>query len=381
MRFCRCLVGAVAIALTAASSLLVVAPSVAMAQADGGSLDENLIRSAAPLSRSQQQQVERFVKQQVDRMISAVKNEQHAQLSDARRKLLSPLKAAYATQDFREVMVREVAEQIIRTQRDEKGDPQPPMLRLNGMIVVANLSDGRALPLARQGLDDQSPFVRYWAAQAVANYVKPTIAPLADRPPLSDRLQQDVLEMLTPRLTAEPDELVFKPLGQAVLDLSIAESNSVLIDALNERAQRYADDADRAVHLAVDILQGEALKLVNVLPGAGSRLNEQQQQLVKGIVKVAAKYMQVVSNRLMAPNAGQMVEVDKRELETSLLPLHQILKVGVNMLQFTGKIPDPPRRIAPVPAVAAVNAMNWVNILAGPPINIPREQLEVQFPS
>ena len=202
----------------------------AAAQTPPGSLPSDLV-GADPLSEDQEQRVEAYAEAWGGRLLEG----DDQQVADARKRLLGPLQAANASPAFRD----ELSLNLFDVMRDALASERV-IVRLNAVMVLAELSGTTAAQLMGTALGDSSPAVRYWAAQGI----EPLAATLEQGP-----RARNALGLLHQRVKAaaetEPLPVVFGPLLNNLAKIGLPEAVMDALRLMNQRVDVHAKDPTR----------------------------------------------------------------------------------------------------------------------------------------
>jgi len=242
-------------------------------------LPSAITTTTSPFTPEQADTVDAYVGRWARELIAG---QSPSSISNARMKLLEPMKRPGASVEFKAQYSAEVATAISEGINSDK-----MLVRLNTLITAAALTEGYGLDLARAGLTDQTTAVRYWAAKAAADALA------------ADREQGIAAERRTAIARAIMNVIGQEKAG-AVLEqfyISLAaadtpESRKALLDALHARAADYAENG------LTEDLSAEATGLNRVyvrLLYAGKQRDPDE---VRRLVAANAKYLQLVRDAM-----------------------------------------------------------------------------------
>ncbi len=199
-------------------------------------IPQDAIVAQTAFNDTQRQAITAYVSRWAGVLNEATTNEQvfDTQVSDARQKLLSPIRTPGATDFFKKRYSVAVSEAIAPLL-----DADRLIVRLNVMIVVTKLTDDGAIALAEKGIKDPSPSVRYWAAKAtisIAETVDSQGNPILD---VKGRLA--MLRALEEVGTTEESTEVLQQVMLAMSAMNVPSAIDRVLDLLDARLKWHVD--------------------------------------------------------------------------------------------------------------------------------------------
>lgn len=269
-----------------ALGLLIAAP--ARAQVDIG----QDVKIAASLTAEQAQQVDQYVGEQMNGIISGNPD----RVVDGRQKLLSQFRTPGASDAFLNAMSNAVMKSM-----KEAVEHEELLVRLNAMIVATRLTTPEAIDVLRDALKDDSAAVRFWGAKALRD--------LVERTELPRNRQMDILQTIEPLIVPEAQVPVVKVHFQTLAEMDIPEARKTLINMLNLRASFHVARPNQP-HIATE--EGLRQAYLKLATDTGNIRAER-----KELVRAAYRYLDLISKQLadgdvMADNVanhGEMVNV------------------------------------------------------------------------
>lgn len=344
----RCLLTAVLAAVPVMTS------SVTLAQSQ--SLSTEVVMSSASLSSAQQSQVNTYVKDWMDKLLS----NEPAQVSQGRRHLTDPFTlpgvtelflAAYSPAISRELISREVLAS------------DSALVRTNAMIVASHLSDGGVVLLIQQGLKDASPSVRYWAAATAAN--------TGSRLNAAD--QKAVLRVLNTSWEKEASINVLEKILVAMDALNTPEAAQLLLQVLNHRVDVHAGNPSLPINAELEGLQGVTVRTFTEI----TRPNHQvSNDMLRELVVVLFRYFDFSTTQLQ--KSGTVDHAD--ELRRLTLIAGNFLPRLAPRLAANPKTASlPSGTVTPNDASATrLVVEEWRRALASGPYGITQGQLDIK---
>ena len=256
-------------------------------------------------------------------------------ISEARRKLLEPLRRPGATNEFKGQYSAKVGTAIAAG-----ATSQNMLVRLNTMVIAAALWGGYGLDIARVDVADPVTAVRYWAAKAIADALtQDERTESGERLPEArrDELAQAVINVVT----EEKSGLVREQMYIALAAINTPKARGALMDAMNNRVADYLRNG------LSDDLAAEAIglsRLYSRLAFAHVELRRSNQPTapieaeVRRLMIVSARYLQVVRDAMEAQTLDPAVMALVQDLVASA---EQNLKWGLSLFD-RGAQPGPP---------------------------------------
>lgn len=283
MKVCRCLVGAVIVALGWTSVTV------------GGqsSLPRQIITAPGSLTSQQRREIDAYVRACIETLLDPDSSDH--QVAKAQKDLINPVRDPDATSEFAFSYATKVASKL----KDVLESEQRLIVRLNAMIVGAALaeslntvssktvlSDSHMLGLIEVGLRDRGAPVRYWAGKSVAEHTSYQNIAKDDQHTLQGALRDAAMNETWPPALQQ----CFIGLDK----LTIAGTDTVVLKVLNQRIEILAAQPDQPLTGEHEGLRGLYVKLV------------QQADAGKPISKKMKKELAQVAYRFMALSADAM---------------------------------------------------------------------------
>lgn len=184
-------------------------------------LSSDIIHLETPPNADQQNQISIYTSLWTERL----KEGPDEQVSRARRKLLDPLTVG-GTEHFRTAYCR-IAGKGLR----EAGDCDRLLVRLNALIVAREFTKNEPIvTLIQVGLEDDSPAIRYWAAQAVSESTD-------DLTRFKQADARQLIEKLSNILKRERSMEVAEQVLLAIVSIRVEESVEAATAAFNDRVR------------------------------------------------------------------------------------------------------------------------------------------------
>ncbi|MFW6059624.1 MAG: HEAT repeat domain-containing protein [Phycisphaeraceae bacterium] len=306
--------------------------------------------TADDLSNEQQQRIDSYVASWCQQLHDG----DDADVTRSRQRLAEPLNnPTEPSTTFTGYYSPKLAECLLRGLETDR-----LIVRLNAMIVVTYMVTEDALPLIEQGLGDENPGVRYWAAKAVQR--------LASREVWTRAQQVQLLQQLTDRLGQEQTGWVVQQLMLAIVGLELPEAAERMLTALNERVEGHAENPGRAIQAEQTGLE----RLYRELLGEGDRAALRQ------LARTGYRYMRLAGTHLerghvpegYRPGYAEVIDV----ADTIMRTVNEELNGSQELPEATGEAvrqQDWDRVL--------VIADRWEQVLQEPPFNFDRETLSV----
>ena len=297
---------------------------------------------AEELSDDQQETITGYV----DHWCQRLNGGEDAEVTLARRRLAEPLNQGRATEAFLRAYTEPVQPCL-----DEAVQSDRMIVRLNAMIVTTDMTGETALPLIRQGVQDENAAVRYWAVKAVR-----TISTQRSWPSEQER---QLLDFLTESLRGEQAGAVVQQLMLSITELDLAEAPGRTLEALNRRIAAHRANPGRAVQAE----QAGLRQLFRKLMGGDAG-----NQTLRQLGRTAYLYMRVAVTQLQAGNVPEQ----HRDGYTSLVLLaDHIMRNTHDALNGTQNLPDPIQSLVQQQQwqQLMVRVDRWQTIMKNPPFN------------
>jgi len=193
-------------------------------------IPNSVLRSASAPSGTNLQAVVNYVQHWLNELEAS----DHAARSNARQRLVDPMRSSNATSAFKRAYSTEVSQRLA----DKMGSNEVHV-RLNTAIIAAALIDVRSFNTILAGLDDDNPGVRYWSAKALRRVLAQRTANDAD--PIVPAAQAQALRQTLARVIVaeqQPETLTEQLL--AAVGLPGNEAKLELLQALQQRLPKRA---------------------------------------------------------------------------------------------------------------------------------------------
>ncbi len=366
MRLSRSPLGAVAVVLPLTATCLLA--TFAHAAPPAASIRGILTKTS--LTQADIADIRDYVDANITLLIAAAKADNRDDLKTARDQLAGPLGSRSASQEFRTAYIDALTSQFRRTQLDNEGKPHEELVRVNGMIVAAEMRAPQSVTVAAQVMNDPSPAVRLWAVRGVRQYVTD------DQVRIPQRVQREVQQLLEPRVATEADDLVAVELVVALSNLDGPATG--MIEGMNKRIALYAADPNRDMMPIIRGVTLESLELVAAIGAAADgQAPEAVRQRAKKLMAITMRAMKVATKHANLP-AGAIDDVQRDLWVDQAKTCSYILGQWADALGVKEK----PAALPPNPTgpQLQVNEWNWQKQLTKSPISIPEADLAVVFP-
>lgn len=344
----RCLLTAVLAAVPALTC------SVTLAQSAG--LSTEVVMSSSSLSSAQQNQVNQYVADGMSQLVSG----DPAQISEGRRRLVDPFTlpgvtelflAAYSPAISRELLAREILSN------------ESSLVRTNAMIVASRLSDGGVVLLIQQGLKDNSPSVRYWAATTAAN--------TGGRLNAND--QKAILRALNASWEKEASISVLEKILVAMDALNTPEAALQLLQVLNHRVNIHAGDPSLLINAELEGLQGVTVRTFTELTGKNHNVSP---EMLKQLVVALFRYLDLSTTLLQNATVSNQAD-DLRRL--TLIASNYLPRLAPLLTTDAKSLRLPRGQATPNdPAATRLLVEEWRRALASGPFGITTGDLAIQ---
>lgn len=247
-------------------------------------LPTDLVMNAQELTADQIDTVRRYARRWAQPLLAG---ETLEATTIARDKLLEPLRRPSAGEAF----VRAYST-VVATTLEPAPRHASPLVRLNTMVVVGQLTGPAAVQLAAQALHDENTGVRYWAAKAIAQAT-------GSGPTLPDDLANDLTKELVGAISAENDAYTREQMSLALGGLRSPAARQAMLDMLNNRLKTYVQRG------LTEDLRGEVSGLQRSQQGLIVDVirNRASHAEVRRFVIVVAKYLQVIARAVQSEQA------------------------------------------------------------------------------
>ncbi len=272
-------------------------------------------------------------------------------VGEAREKLFYPIRNP-ATPDCRNIYFGKLAPKIAPSI-----DSKDLSVKLNGLIVAAELNDGAVAEMCIKGLSDASPAVRYWAGRATADIASRSTVEV---PIFSVDQQKRLLASLQKTMATERAEMVGQQMSRALGSLTIPEGQQALLQILTDRVALYRHELNRGLRADQEGLANIYNRLM---------IDEAHEVDIKprlrSLAVVAARYLQVVAQGLQ--NKDEPVADDVKPIACAMVAtVEDILKRALT--KFDADFTPPPPPLASVcneghyPELM-LNTLDWVGTM------------------
>jgi hypothetical protein len=206
-------------------------------------LPPELIAANAALDGAQQRKLDDYANYWIQNMLSST----DAQVSDARDKLVSPMRHPSAGSVFKSAysatLIR-LLPQLLANNR--------MLVRFNAMLCVSSLEDKSAIDMIQAGLADNNPAIRYLAAQAAGKMGKK----------LDPSDQMRILTLLQASFIQEPDQVVVEQLLNGMSQLTVPQARLAMLEALNMHVDVHDSNTNITLKSDSDAMQSLLRDLV-----------------------------------------------------------------------------------------------------------------------
>ena len=287
-------------------------------------LDPSFYSNTNLWNNQERQQVNRFVEQAVGRLQSG----EEADIAEGKNKLNAELTVPGANERF----ISQLSE-VVTQSLEPLVDSPDVKVRINTMIVSANLRTPRALDLVLNGLADDNAGVRYLASKAMEGLLLNGRLPDAERTRALDRLGEIIVN--------EGEVFVARPMLEALVQ---ANANARVLTVLNQRVPLHArrPNAD----------YGPEASTFRELFSSLFVDNRRSPAELRELGRASARYLLLIAQQEQAspglaendPSRVELLRIAVRALELA----HTDLRVGTAL----------------PPANRAVETRNWSELLA-----------------
>jgi hypothetical protein len=252
--------------------------------------------TAADITPDKQEAIDAYVKAHAKKICDG-----SAQLKDGRDALLEPVRLPVSTPVFKEAYGRTVLNQLKAC-----ADSPNNVVRLNVMVVAAEMPVGAVAEVVVKHISDGDIGVRYWAAKAVADVGGRS----GDTPVFNPSQQGALLKALQAVMPKETNALALEQEYRAMGSLSIPEADAALLNVLNSRVALLV--AGNFEGLRADMAGIDKFKTRLVFADAQGK---QIDTVLRDFLAVTGKYL-VVTGRQLA--AGKVAD-DQRPIAAELV--------------------------------------------------------------
>ncbi len=311
------------------------------------------IITAESLTGQQRNMIDTYVARHAGQILEG----QPAQLATARQMLVAPWDVEAATSTFRQHYRQSLAEHV-----DAALASDSFLVRLNGAILAARIRVDLAEPRLDAILADESAAVRYWAARALREQAASGQLGAARQEALAERLRE--------RIDAEGAPAVLEQLLVAMATLPLQHAGEPLLEALNARAARHAEQPGQSVqpeHAAMQQLYRRLIEADDAPAAASVQLS-----------RAAVRYMDLLAATLADADEEFDEPVQQQYAQCIELADH-ILRTLHRELGGAGGAPGAVTSAVEAGDWDAVRtaAQRWRNLLQQPPYNLDEAALAI----
>jgi len=341
-------------------------------------IPQDAIVAQASFTDTQRQAITGYISRWGGLLQEATTNQQvsDTQISEARQKLLGPLRTPGATDFFKKRYSAQVSQTISGLL-----DADRLIVRLNAIIVVTRLTDPSAVALAEKGLGDPSPSVRYWAAKAIGSLAETTDS--QGNPILEVKARLSLLRTLEEAGEEEDSTEVLQQVMLAMGAMNLPSALDRLLDLLDARL-RWHVDRPYEPYLA------EAAGLRSVYQSL-LRTPAANPAQIRKLAQVAHRYMNLISRNLAeAADKAQAEGTENpisRELEADHAALLELCEYALQYVH--GEVGSqqgmPSSIIQKIPfrnwkEINLIAVDGWGQVLKAPPLNFKPGDLAIVQP-
>ncbi|MCC7145163.1 MAG: HEAT repeat domain-containing protein [Phycisphaeraceae bacterium] len=254
------------------------------------SIPPELRATTTTFNEAQETLIETYVSAAVDQLATG----EDKPVQEGRRLLLEPLAGDNSP------IFRQAYSSFVRVKLTPALDSDKTLVRLNAMIIAAQLSDRGALELVKKGLADSNPAVRYRAAKAAGQLL---VNVPFDTNTGREAFEKELLAIIKDRISQETSNDVWRPLLDALAGLQLPEGTSELVDALNRRIQAHATQPALTLDSERRALRGLFVKVVQGADPIGSG-RQIDRQLIRNLAKVSFRYLEMCATTLNNPSSA-----------------------------------------------------------------------------
>ena len=312
------------------------------------------IITAESLTGQQRNMIDTYVARHAGQILEG----QPAQLASARQMLLAPWDVEAATSTFRQHYRQSLAEHV-----DAALASDSLLVRLNGAILAARIRVDLAEPRLDAILADDSAAVRYWAARALREQ--------AASGQLGAARQQSLAQRLRERIDAESAPAVLEQLLVAMATLPLQHAGEPLLQALNARAARHAEQPGQSVqpeHAAMQQLYRRLIEADNSPAAVRVQLS-----------RAALRYMDLLAATLADADEEEFDEPVRQQYARCIELADHILRTLHRELGGAGGAPGAVTSAVEAGDWDAVRtaAQRWRDLLQQPPYNLDEAALAI----
>jgi len=341
--------------LIACLSLLVATSAAAQPN-----ISQSTATASAPLTTAQVAAIDNFIGHWLDQL---AQTQTTAGISQARNQVIGQITLPGSSDAFRAQYVQSLVNQL-----GPMLNGQPLVVRLNAMIILSRTQQRGVLGLARQGLQDPSSVIRYWAAKTIEEVMANQGN---DAPPLANQLRANLLTALQQAAQAESQPATLAQIFSAMAALGEV---SRVIQSLDNRLASHLDDPDALLLPERRAMEQLYIQLVRTIAEQGLASVEQE---MRELSRVALLYLNVASTQLAEAGSMSSDLIDDKRAMVEQADL--ILRWAVQQLGQAGVVPPPIRNAVQTRDWGAIVAQLdfWRRELTGSPFLFQPSELEL----
>ncbi|MBI1368883.1 MAG: hypothetical protein GC162_09555 [Planctomycetes bacterium] len=249
-------------------------------------LSDDILTAPGPLSPQQTEKIETYAKYWSDVLC---RGESPDAIAEARDRLLGPFRAvAPPTSD----VVKDALASAAAAMLNKCSSAKDPVVRMNALIVVAELPTSASDKLIIASLTDANQANRYWAAKSIAElsrFAQPGQS-------LFTQAQQDaLLAAMKKAMPGETSDVVLEQMYRALGALTIVEAQDTLLDILDQRVAAASKQITGGLRADKQGLLNLYTRLV-VQQAVGNNVAKPLHRLTA----ISGKYLLVVATALQA---------------------------------------------------------------------------------
>lgn len=236
------------------------------------------VTTAENLTNDHRQQIAGYI----DGWTELLMSDDAQQVTEARQRLLEPLRAGTPSDAFVQHYSPEVANRVAAAL-----DHEQPITRVNAMIVVARLNSSDAMPLIEQAMTDENAAVRYWAVKAIQSIT------------FSNDQTRQLVGRLVAHIEGEPEVQVIEQTLLALVRLDLTDARQQGLALLNERVDEHLAEPSLS-------LQAEHSTLRGVYQHLAATPDPTEEEL-RQLARTALRYQDLASQQLAADEVSNDV--------------------------------------------------------------------------
>ncbi len=259
--------------------------------AQSNSLPAGIITKQEGLSEGDKTQVRDFIQRAIEQLRDGSDQDVASAKNHLKRPALHQGARQYFLIEYRRVLGRQLTDVF-----NAEAAGTRPIVRINVMIVAEALRDPAGTPLLTEGLKDENPAVRYWAAKAAIQIV--------ESGNLAADAQKALLGALAEAMKVEQFQQVLERLMKAVVLLPIADAREKVLETLNHRVAVHFEHPEFPMGAEL----GGLRPLRNAMVRINSRKNPPPPNDLKLITQVACRYLVLTATLLENDRIPRRVE-------------------------------------------------------------------------